>query len=46
MGNLQIIEALFDKWFGDTDNRNIDVPVSSSTYVRAKKTDCNFKVYF
>ena len=27
MGNLQVIEALFDKWFGDTDNRNTDVPV-------------------
>jgi hypothetical protein len=33
MGNLQVIEALFDKWFGDTDNRNTDVPVCPSTYV-------------
>jgi hypothetical protein len=24
MGNLQVIEALFGKWFGDTDNRNTD----------------------
>ena len=44
MGNLQIIEALFVKWFGDTDNRNTDVPVCPSTYVRAKKTDCNQSV--
>jgi hypothetical protein len=41
MGNLQVIEALFDKWFGDTDNRNTDVPVCRSTNVRAKTTDCN-----
>jgi hypothetical protein len=33
MGNLQVIEALFGKWFGDTDNRNTDVPVCPSTYV-------------
>ena len=46
MGNLQVIEALFDKWFGDTDNRNTDVPVCPSTYVRAKKTDCNQSVFF
>jgi hypothetical protein len=45
MGNLQVIEALFDKWFGDTDNRNTDVPVCPSTYVRAKKTDCNQSVF-
>jgi hypothetical protein len=32
MGNLQVIEALFDKWFGDTDNRITDVPVCPSTY--------------
>jgi len=38
---LQVIEAIFDKWFGDTDNRNTDVHVCTSTYVRAKKTDCN-----
>jgi hypothetical protein len=44
MGNLQVIEALFDKWFGETDNRNTDVPVCPSTYVRAKKTDCNQSV--
>jgi hypothetical protein len=45
MGNLQVIEALFDKWFGDTVNRNTDVPVCPSTYVRAKKTDCNQSVF-
>ena len=45
MGNLQVIEALFGKWFGDTDNRNTDVPVCPSTYVRAKKTDCNQSVF-
>ena len=45
MGNLQVIEALFDKWFGDTDNRNTDVPVCRSTNVRAKTTDCNQSVF-
>ena len=45
MGNLQVIEALFDKWFGDTDNRNTDVPECPSTYVRAKKTDCYQSVF-
>ena len=45
MENLQVIEALFGKWFGDTDNRNTDVPVCRSTNVRAKTTDCNQSVF-
>jgi hypothetical protein len=33
MGNLQVIEALFGKWFGDTDNRNTDVFLSDSDII-------------
>ncbi|CAC5378964.1 unnamed protein product [Mytilus coruscus] len=45
MGNLQVLEALFEKWF-DNEDENPGPAMCPSTYIRTKKTDVNQKIFF